>query len=420
MKTSITNKLGSFFFERTMRLAGLAGLIISISFMILSCTDAPIGQTPTDSTPPSDVKNLEVQSRPGGALLSYIVPAENDISYVKCEYMYNGEKHVVRSSVYNKSLVIEGLGTEEPLTFTVYVVDHSENASPGISKTFTPGPPQWKAIIESVELLPVPGGVSVTWLNETATEIGVAVFIEDSLGNFVEKSTRYSKNIEGMFSFRPFDTIEYRFGVRITDKWGNVSDMKIGSVTPLAEREFDKSKFFELALPGDNISVNNSRPLKNCWDGKTDVIWHTVEGQYMPFPMYITIDIGVLAQISRMKFRSRTDYFYSNHSWKTFEVWAASDYKRDMPEEYWTGEEWKTDGDWSLIADCEVKRPSGNPDAIAKPSGEDLAYAQSGFEFESQGDSSGERFRYLRVVIKSTWASGAMHMSEFYFYGWDL
>jgi hypothetical protein len=388
--------------------------------MIWSCTDAPIGQTPTDGTPPSDVKNLEVESRPGGALLSYIVPAENDISYVKCEYTYNGEKHVVRSSVYNNSLIIEGLGTEEPLTFTVYVVDHSENTSPGISKTFTPGPPQWKAIIESVELQPIPGGVSVNWHNETATEIGIAVFTEDSLGNFVEKATRYSKNIEGRLSFRPFDAVEYRFGTRITDKWGNVSDMKVGSVTPLPEREFDKSKFREVALPGDNTSVNNNRPLRNCWDGNTEVIWHTIQGEFMPYPMYVTIDIGVLAQISRMKFRARTNYYYSSFTWKIFEVWAAKDYKRDMTAEYWTGEEWKTDGDWSLIADCEVKRPSGNPDEIKIPTGEDLEYAQNGFEFEPQGDSMSEHYRYLRVIIKSTWSPGGLHMSEFYFYGWDL
>jgi hypothetical protein len=418
MKTSITNKLGSSFLRGTMR---LAGLIISISLMILSCTNAPIGQTPTDGTPPSDVKNLEVESRPGGALLTYIVPAENDISYVKCEYVYNGEKHVVRSSVYNKSLVIEGLGSEEPLTFTVYVVDHSENTSPGISKTFTPGPPQWKAIYESVKLLPLPGGVSVTWHNETATEIGVAVFTEDSLGNFVEQSTRYSKNIEGMLSFRPFDAVEYRFGTRITDKWGNVSDMKVATVTPLPERLLDKSKFLEVALPGDNTSLGVSRlAMTYCWDGNDNNQWHTMEGAFMPFPMYITIDLGTYAQISRMRFRPRTNYYYSNHTWRTFEVWAASDYKHDMTEEYWTGEEWKTDGDWSMLADCEVKRPSGNTDAIAIPTGEDLEYAQYGFEYEPQGDDQSARYRYLRIVIKSTWSTGAMHMAEFYFYGWDL
>jgi hypothetical protein len=195
--------------------------------------------------------------------------------------------------------------------------------------------------------------------------------------------------------------------------------MKVGTVTPLPERELDKSKFLEVALPGDNTSFESS-PLRNAWDGNTGNQWHTVEGRFMPFPMYITIDLGTYAQISRMKFRSRTDFYYSNHTWRTFEVWAASEYKHDMTEEYWTGEEWKTDGDWSFLVDCEVKRPSGIPDAIANPSGADLEYAQSGFEFSPEGDNMAERFRYLRVIIKSCWAPGGMHMSEFYFYGWDL
>jgi hypothetical protein len=196
--------------------------------------------------------------------------------------------------------------------------------------------------------------------------------------------------------------------------------MKVGSVTPLPERELDKSKFLEVGLPGDNISTSGSRPLKNCWDGSVDVIWHTLQGAFMPFPMYVTIDLGILAQISRMKFRARTGYYYSSLAWRKFEVWAAKDYKRDMPEEYWTGEEWKNDGDWSLLADCEVKRPSGNPEMIGTPTGEDLEYAQSGFEFESQGDNQSEHYRYLRIIIKETWTSGGMHMAEFYFYGWDL
>jgi hypothetical protein len=393
-----------------------AGIII-----ITSCNELPDGQTPTAQTPPSPVMNVAVESMPGGAKITYDIPAsDKDISYVKAEYTYKGEKHIVRTSVYTNYLVIEGLGSVEPVDVILYLVDHSENISTGVHVSFTPDTPPFEAIYESMELLPDFGGIKITWQNDTNTEIGITVFIEDSLGIMQEQDTHFSKEKKGKVVFRGYELKEYHFAAHLTDKWGNISGTKNAYITPLFERLLDKSKFFEVALPGDNTSVNNNRPLKNCWDGDIGIIWHTVEGQFMPFPMYVTIDLGVLALISRMSFRARTNYYYYNHTWKTFEVWAAKDYKRDMPVEYWTSEEWKTDGDWSLLADCEVKRPSGNPEATSTVTGEDLEYGQRGYEFEPQGDNQNERFRYLRIVIKSTWATGAMHMAEFYFYGWDL
>jgi hypothetical protein len=267
-------------------------------------------------------------------------------------------------------------------------------------------------------MLPVFGGVSITWTNDTETEIGVTVFAEDSTGVMREGRTQYSKERYGELSFRGYDPVECRFAVQFTDKWGNVSTVKEQTVTPLYESLLDKSKFLEVALPGDNISINNNRSLKNCWDDNESVIWHTVEGQFMPFPMYFTIDLGMEVKFSRMTLRARTNYYYVNHTFRTLEVWGAKDYKRNMPEEYWRyGDAWKTDGDWEMLGDYEVKRPSGSTEPNGNPGGEDSAFGQAGYMFNVPIDK--EKLRYLRFVIKSTWSSGALHMAEFYFYGDD-
>jgi hypothetical protein len=386
---------------------------------MVSCTEPPLGQTSTDNVPPPPVSNINIEPLPGGAKITYDLPAnEKDISYVKAEYTYNGVKWVVRSSIYNNYLLIEGLGSVEPIDVTVYVVDHSENVSVGASKTFTPDTPPWETIFASVQILPVFGGVSITWTNETETEIGVTVFAEDSTGVLREGRTQYSREVYGELSFRGYDPVECKFAVRITDKWGNVSTIKEAIVTPLYERLLDKSKFLEVALPGDNISVNNNRPLRNCWDGNDGVIWHTVEGQFMPFPMYFTIDLGVEVKFSRMTLMARTNYYYVNHTFRTLEVWGAKNYKRDMPEEYWRyGDVWKTDGDWEMLGDYEIKRPSGSTEPAGNPGGEDTAFGQAGYQFNVPIER--ETLRYLRFVIKSTWSSGALHMAEFYFYGDD-
>jgi hypothetical protein len=395
-------------------------IIVAIAITgMVSCTEPPLGQTSTDNVPPPPVSNVDIESLPGGAKITYDLPAnEKDISYVKAEYTSNGQKGIVRSSIYNNYLFIEGLGSVEPVDVTVYVVDHSENISPGVSKTFTPDTPPWETIFASVQMLPVFGGVSITWTNDTETEIGVTVFAEDSTGVLREGRTQYSKDRYGELSFRGYAPVECKFAVRITDKWGNVSNIKEGVVTPLYERLLDKDKFLEVALPGDNISVNNNRPLRNCWDNSESVIWHTVEGQFMPFPMYFTIDLGVEVKFSRMTLRARTNYYYVNHTFRTFEVWGAKDYKRNMPEEYWRyGDVWKTDGDWEMLGDYEIKRPSGATEPAGNPGGEDSAFGQAGYMFNVPIEK--ETLRYLRFVIKSTWSSGALHMAEFYFYGDD-
>ncbi|MDR3246782.1 MAG: DUF5126 domain-containing protein [Prevotellaceae bacterium] len=394
-------------------------IIVTILAGIVSCTELPIGQIPTDNVPPSPPTNVDVKATPGGARITYDLPNEKDISYVKCEYMYKGEQHVVRSSIYSNYLIIEGIGDTNPVDITVYVVDHSENSSIGIQKSFTPQTPPWEAIFESVEIMANFGGVTIKWTNETATEIGITVFTEDSLGIMREGRTQYSNEVDGELSFRGYDSIPYHFAVRITDKWGNVSTFKEATVTPLFEKAFNKALWSALVLPGDNNSLNsNPRPLSLCWNGNDNDTWHSDDRGGWFFPQYITIDLGLTVKFSRMRLLARPSYYYSNHTWRTFEAWGAKNYKRDMPVEYWTGNDWKTDGDWEMLGDFEIKRPSGSTEAVGNPSGEDGDFAKAGFGFDVSFEK--ETLQYIRFIIKTTWSNaGAMHMGEFYFYGDD-
>jgi hypothetical protein len=395
-------------------------IIVMIMTGTVSCVEPPFGQTPVDGNPPSAVSNVEIVPTAGGAVITYDLPTgENDLLYVKCEYTYNGEKYVVRSSVYTNSLTIEGLGSADPIDVTLYVVDHSENASPGVTKTFTPENPLWEAIFESLDIQPSFGGIAITWVNESQTEIGITVYTEDSTGVLREGRTEYTKEPEGEIPFYGYDFVPIKFAARIIDKWGNISPVKEKTVTPLYEAELDKSKWRALVLPGDNNSTSNNRPLSNCWNGNTSYasIWHTAEGQFMPFPMYFTIDLGEVVKFSRMRLlaRNRADYYYGSHTFRKFEVWGATEYSDVQDENYWRyGDVWKTDGHWEKLGDYEVKRPSGSTSpGIAE--GEDLAFGQAGYYFSASYRK--KPLQYLRFVINETWGSGGLHMCEFWFWG---
>ena len=87
------------------KVAGL-GLLFAFS-AILSCSEEPIGQTATNTTPPPPLTNVTITPTNGGAHVSYTLPEAEDISYVRCEFEYNGKKRTVRSSIYKNYLEVD-------------------------------------------------------------------------------------------------------------------------------------------------------------------------------------------------------------------------------------------------------------------------------------------------------------------------
>src|SRR5690606_9117476 len=140
--------------------------------IMTACKEEQIGQTAVDGTPPSAVKNVRVEPLPGGAKISYDLPDETDISYITCEYMFNNEKKVARSSIYNDYVTIEGLADIVPCDFTLYLVDHSENKSEPYTGSFTPLEPPFRSVFKTITLEPDFGGVVVRWQNESNALIG--------------------------------------------------------------------------------------------------------------------------------------------------------------------------------------------------------------------------------------------------------
>ncbi|MDR0864928.1 MAG: DUF5126 domain-containing protein [Candidatus Symbiothrix sp.] len=389
-----------------------------LSLVMVMCTELPHSQTPVDKDPPLSLNNIRIESLPGGAKITYDVANEEDISYVKAEYTYKGEKKIVRSSIFNNFLKIEGLGSVEPVEVTLYVIDHSENSSVGITTVFTPDTPPVETIFESLEISQMFGGPYVTFDNATETEVGVTLFVIDSDGVMHERETHYSKEKQGEITFRGYNPIEYHFAVHITDKWGNVSRTKDAVITPLFERDLDKTKFLAVELPGDNTTVFWTFDITQIWDGDDDTFWVTQSG-FGPYPQYFTIDVGVVVRFSRFRVRARTNQYYCDNVPKTFEVWGAADYKKGKPETYWTGDEWKTDGDWEMLGDYELNRPSGNTEEICGPTGVDKEEAVKGFMYNIPANK--KVLRYVRFIVKTSWTEGGteIRLGELNFYGDD-
>jgi hypothetical protein len=393
------------------RIIGAVLLICSV----ISCAETEFGQTATDSIPPAPLQEVNVESTPGGAKVTYVLPDETDISYVKCEYVAGNTHKTVRSSVYNSYLNVEGLGSTDPVDITLYVVDHSENVSQPVTKRFTPDTPPIETVYNSLRFYPDFGGITIAWENDFGIEIGFTVFAEE-YGNMREGETKFF-NKSGEYTFRGYDDAERKYAIQVIDKWGNVyGSLKEGVFVPYYEHLLNRENFSAVALPGDNTTVSNGRPLSNVWDGDRYNLWHTAN--FHPMPQTVTMDLGVEAKLSRFLLWARNEprFFYGNNTFKTFELWGITELPADKPDEYWSGEDWKND--WTMVDDYAMVKPSGLP--FGSWTADDEAFARKGFEFLVSIEK--EPVRYLRFVIKSTWVEPpgtALHMAEFEFWGDD-
>jgi hypothetical protein len=393
-----------------------------------SCTESPLGQTPTDSVPPPPLTNVVVEEFPGGAKITYDLPADvPDMSYVKCEYLFQGLRKTVRASAYDNQMTIEGLGSTDPVEITLYLVDRSENASAPVSKTFNPLKPPIESIFESLTMDADWGGLLVQWDNPLGIEIGVTFLTTDTLGEFSEVETRFFLSKEGSYAFRGFDSLERRFGIRIMDRWNNVSPVKETTVAPIYEKQLDRSLHKQFVLPWDNTSTNGGgQTFDKIFDGQKintgNNSWHTKESEPattpgFTHPVLFTVDLGVDAILNRLIWwqgRWAEYFLFGHHNPKTFEVWGTTEIPVGKPNDYWL-EEWKND--WTKLADYELVKPSGLP--IGTISDEDRNLANSGHECYML---STVRVKYLRFVIKSTWVGdrdNTITLHEIEFYGND-
>ncbi|MDR1339767.1 MAG: DUF4959 domain-containing protein, partial [Prevotellaceae bacterium] len=342
-------------FDMNKRWTGAIFALAAGLFLFAACTeDNGVAQKPSDSVPPHKLSVIGVESTPGGGIIVYSLPDEIDISYVKGEYMFQGKKRVIRASVYNNFLTVEGLGSVEPIEVTLYVVDHSENVSEPEIVRFTPDTPPVESILSSLEMIPDFAGVHLTWDNPLGIEIGLTLFATDSTGTLAEVRTEYTPMRAGNFTFRGFDTSERKFAVKIIDKWGNETDMKEAVITPYFEEMLNNTLITQVVLPYDNnTTAGSTQPFGNAFDGNISTLFHTAEGTTYPLPLLLTMNLGTTAKLSRFVLVHRNDsrFDYTHHNIRYFELWGTTTVKTGMPDDYWW-EDWKQD--WEMLDDYEV------------------------------------------------------------------
>jgi hypothetical protein len=381
--------------------------ILLLSVLFFGCVEEKRPEIIMDSISPAPVTDVQVQNIPGGAILKYQLPDDEDLLYVKAMYsLKEGHQAEVRASLYCDTLVIKGFGDENEREVQIVAVDRSKNESEPVKVTVKPLEPPVHAIRKSLRMAADFGGVNLSWENPNRADITVTLERKDSIGDYSPVDIFYSSVVEGNVTARGMDTITSDFRAYVRDRWENQSAPLDIVLTPIYEIKFDKKKFKTLSLEGDEAAAYGSWGLSNLFDDDTGTGFHTSD---LPgnWPQVFSFDMGIKGKISRMKVwqRSGTSFLYMHGNVKSFEVWGTN--------------EAGSLNDWSVytkLADCTGIKPSGLP--VGQTNAEDVAYATPGEEYPFSIKMPA--VRYLRVKVTETWTGFKFfHTMEIDIYGND-
>ncbi len=354
---------------------------------------------------PQQVSNIKSEGTPGGALLTYKVPGDENLAYVKAVYeIQPGVFKEGKASYYTDTIRLEGFGDTNEYDVKVYSVGKNEKVSEPLMVKIKPLTPPVISSFSALTMEAGFGGVKIKFKNETEANLAIVLESDTSGNGFnVPVQTFYTKAREGSYSVRGLKSVEKSYSVYLRDRWGNKSEILTKNIIPLFEQEVPKP-FTALHLPTDSyLPVESSYPLERTWDGLVD-IW-IFASQSNALTQWFSIDLKKTVVLSRMKMHQRSpNYTYGGSNVKAFELYGSN-----APA---------TDGsfnNWTLVGKFRSFKPSNLP--VGQNTTEDYDYAYTkgeDFEFEE----TPQAYRYYRFKTVETWGGGGgCHITELSFFG---
>lgn len=359
----------------------LFGLLLSIS-ILPGCQKDLNTPIDTNKNAPGPIRNVEVKNLPGAAELSYVLPKDENLLYVRAEYEINGVKKEAKASYFKRSVLVEGFGDTNEHTVTLYAVSRAEVSSTPVTVSIKPLTPSVIKVGQSLSAETSFGGFTLKFENEDLASIVIFALVwDESQLSWRQVDADYTSLNGGVFKVRGLESKLQKFAVFVKDRWGNLSDTLKFELTPVYEVQLDHTKFADIrkkypipqvaplppsGLPmAEAVDYSSSYPMKNLYDGNTSSMFHTK--QNFDQPLWIPIDLGVNARLSRYKIWQRTGSFYYSHgNPHEWEIWGTN-----TPQDV---------NSWVKLDHQIMIKPSGLP--VGQNSNEDIDVANAGQEYD--------------------------------------
>ena len=365
------------------------GLLLVIALQ--ACKETEVTNFVDDGQAPGPISNAVVENLSGAAKITYKLPSDGDLLYVKA--IYTSKQGVVREtkvSYYNNSLTVLGFGDTDAYEVTLYAVDRGENVSPPLSVMVHPTTAPFALVREGIKVIPDFGGINISFSNPTEDKIAIVILANDSLGNFSPFNTNYTDLKEGNFSARGLPSVDAKFGVYIRDRWGNISDTLITTLKPLFEIKLDRTKMKGVSLPTD-APLGYSGSITYLFDGEVGNNGYYHTGDAAKMPQWFTYDMGVSVKLSRMAWFMRQGFYYNLHNPRKVEIWGTNNPSQDG-----------SFVNWELLATYEQKKPSGLPNGQLSNADNEAAAAGETITFPLNTP----QVRYIRFKTLRNWSDG--------------
>ena len=370
-----------------------------------------------DTTPPSVLSVVSVTPTNGGGIITYTLPDDNDILYVKAVYTNSNGVEVSRaSSKYNTDIEVTGLNQTTALTIKLYVIDENFNQSDAVDVELIPLESFIFLVQESIEITPDLGGVKITWENIESKTVYVYLHINDGIEEHIRILS--SNNAQENIFVRGLESVELTFSTEVEDFDGNKTGLEQKAIlTPLFEEVISKSTWSLVTSQSVNGNAWEGATV-NFWDDVIDttgnnsdnsyfMIWRDQNGGSLNWPLDIVIDLNKNVKIHRFTVWQRAfwyngpsdvPYYYQEENMKSFVIYVSNDAQT-----------------WEELGQFDIGDPrdgEGNIPASALEDGAD------GHDFSL--DNVTEPFRYLKFSVTSNYGSESyVNGSEITLYGLD-
>jgi len=361
----------------------------------------------TNSNPPGLVSNVSVTNQNGKAVLTYTLPADNDLLYVKAAYETSpGVATQVIASRYTNTLTVDGFGDTLQHTIKLYAVNSSEKASSAVDVTVNPLTPGYIQARRSLTVSVTFGGFTITAKNPARDNLAI-IPIVDTSGKGLWVQTTGMDNLYGndtviTGTIRNQPSVARKYGFVVRDRWFHYSDTLFLTLTPLFEQQLDKSKFSTLVLPNDAVVLTNGGTTwpYYMYDGNYHPGWpstyFTVESSTVP--QMVTLDLGQQHTFSRFQinpYKEVGNFYYVRGNVKDFEVWGSNSPDLSDP----VGVNNLPGASWTKIGTYHVIKPSGSAYQTETTADQQAAY--NGWQFDFPTGLS--NYRYIRIRQLSNW-----------------
>ena len=396
--------------------------ILFISCLFLSACSGDLGgriDQIADIPVPGMVSVKSVRSIAGGAVIKVTIPDDENLKGIVAEYERNGQTVNAKISRYVDSLTVEGFADTKPHQIMLYAFNVNEQRSEGVPVTVNPLTPAIETVVP--EMIGSYGGVKITIRgNESRSALAICLLRDVDLSDlgkpvsqmkWEEVTTLFTSSNDIRLSRRGIEPVEAIFGVYIRDHWGNMSDTTVAVLKPIKEIQLDKSKFKYASIADDNCPSQNATnyPISSLWDGsgQSAVPHFFASDPGNPSPCWLTIDLGVEAQLSRVATLPRIGYvIYGGGAVRDYEFWGSLAPTGTTNKE----NEHSFDDSWFCLGKFTQAKPSGY-DENGLPgtvTSEDSQTFNAGNDFEfdkEQYPRCNDPLRYLRVVFANTFTT---------------